>query len=217
MSIFSQAVFVASVGKLSELPGEGLPELVFAGRSNVGKSSAINALAKRRRLAFFSKTPGRTQTINFFDLGGRARLVDLPGYGYARVARSVRDQWDALVGGYLRARASIAGVVVIMDARHPFMPHDLAMLDWVAPRRLPLLILLSKSDKLSRAQRKATLESARGRIRALGGAGEILMFSSVSGEGVDEARDVLERWLPAPLAAGTSPAAGNKRPPVKGM
>jgi len=217
MSIFSQAVFVASVAKLSDLPGEGPPELVFAGRSNVGKSSAINALAKRKRLAFFSKTPGRTQTINFFDLGGQARLVDLPGYGYARVARSVRDQWDALVGGYLRTRASLAGVVVIMDARHPFMPHDLAMLDWVAPRRLPLLILLSKSDKLSRAERKATLESARGRMRESGGAGEILLFSSVSGEGVDEARDMLEKWLPAPLAAKTSPAAGNKRPPAKGM
>jgi len=216
MSIFSQAVFVASVGKLSDLPEEGPPELVFAGRSNVGKSSAINALARRRRLAFFSKTPGRTQTINFFDLGGRARLVDLPGYGYARVARSVRDQWDALVGGYLRARVSLAGVVVIMDARHPFMPHDVAMLDWVAPRRLPLLILLSKSDKLSRAERRATLESARGRIREVGGAGEILLFSSVSGEGVDEARDLLESWLPGQEAAGTSPATGNKRPPAKG-
>ena len=216
MSIFSQAVFVASVGKLSDLPEEGPPELVFAGRSNVGKSSAINALARRRRLAFFSKTPGRTQTINFFDLGGRARLVDLPGYGYARVARSVRDQWDALVGGYLRGRLSLAGVVVIMDARHPFMPHDVAMLDWVAPRRLPLLILLSKSDKLSRAERRATLESARERIREVGGAGEILLFSSVSGEGVDEARDLLESWLPGQKAAGTSPATGNKRPPAKG-
>lgn len=217
MSIFSQATFIASVGKLSELPPDGVPELVFAGRSNVGKSSAINALAKRKRLAYFSKTPGRTQTINFFDLGGLARLVDLPGYGYARVPQSVRAQWDALVGGYLRTRASIAGLVVIMDARHPFMPHDLGMLDWVAPRRLPLLILLSKSDKLSRSERKATLESARRLVSENAAGGEVLLFSSVSGDGVDQARDLLQRWLPVQLAAGSTPAAGKKRPPVKGM
>jgi len=217
MSIFSQATFIASVGKLSELPLEGVPELVFAGRSNVGKSSAINALAKRKRLAYFSKTPGRTQTINFFDLAGRARLVDLPGYGYARVPQSVRAQWDSLVGGYLKARGSIAGLVVIMDARHPFMPRDLGMLEWVAPRRLPLLILLSKSDKLSRAERRATLESARRRISETTMGGEVMLFSSVSGEGADEARELLEGWLPEQLAAGTTPAAGKKRPPVKGM
>jgi len=217
MSIFSDATFIASVGKLSELPPEGVPELVFAGRSNVGKSSAINALARRKRLAYFSKTPGRTQTINFFDLSGRARLVDLPGYGYARVPQSVRAQWDTLVGGYLRTRASLVGLVVIMDARHPFMPHDLGMLEWVAPRRLPLLILLSKADKLSRTERRATLESAKRRVSETGLEGEVLLFSSVSGEGVEEARGRLEEWLPARLAAGTAPAAGKKRPPVKGM
>jgi len=207
MSVFSQAAFIASVGKLSELPPEGVPELVFAGRSNVGKSSAINALVKRKRLAFFSKTPGRTQTINFYDLGGRARLVDLPGYGYARVPQSVRAQWDALVGGYLRGRASLAGVVVIMDARHPFMPHDLGMLDWVAPLRLPLLVLLAKADKLSRAERRAALELAQRRLAETGALGEVLLFSSPSGEGVDEARAVLEGWLRARLAAGTGPTA----------
>jgi len=207
MSVFSQAAFIASVGKLSELPPEGVPELVFAGRSNVGKSSAINALVKRKRLAFFSKTPGRTQTINFYDLGGRARLVDLPGYGYARVPQSVRAQWDALVGGYLRGRASLAGVVVIMDARHPFMPHDLGMLDWVAPLRLPLLVLLAKADKLSRAERRAALELAQRRLAETRALGEVLLFSSPSGEGVDEARAVLEGWLRARLAAGTGPTA----------
>jgi GTP-binding protein len=216
MSMFSQAVFIASVGKLSELPPEGVPELVFAGRSNVGKSSAINALVKRKRLAFFSKTPGRTQTINFYDLGGQARLVDLPGYGYARVPQSVRAQWDALVGGYLKGRASLAGVVVIMDARHPFMPHDLGMLEWVAPLGLPLLVLLAKADKLSRAERKAALALAQRRLAETGGLGEVLLFSSPSGEGVDEARAVLERWLRARLAAGSGPTAWNKKPPVKG-
>ena len=216
MNMFSQAEFIASVGRLSELPPEGVPELVFAGRSNVGKSSAINALANRKRLAFFSKTPGRTQTINFFDLGGRARLVDLPGYGYARVPQSVRAQWDALVGGYLRDRDSLAGVVVIMDARHPFMAHDLAMLQWVAPLGLPLLVLLSKSDKLSRAERKAALAGAQRRLALTGADGGVLLFSSPTGEGVDEARAILERWLQAATGRGDTPAAGNKRPPVKG-
>lgn len=214
--MFSQAEFIASVGKLSELPPEGVPELVFAGRSNVGKSSAINALAGRKRLAYFSKTPGRTQTINFYDLGGQARLVDLPGYGYARVPESVRAQWDALVGGYLRDRASLAGVVVIMDARHPFMPHDLGMLRWVAPLGLPLLVLLSKADKQSRAERKTALVAAQRRLALTGVHGDVLLFSSPSGEGVDQARSTLESWLRAGLAAGVIPAAGNKRPPVKG-
>ncbi|HUJ86534.1 MAG TPA: ribosome biogenesis GTP-binding protein YihA/YsxC [Burkholderiales bacterium] len=214
--MFSQAEFIASVGKLSELPPEGVPELVFAGRSNVGKSSAINALAGRKRLAFFSKTPGRTQTINFYDLGGQARLVDLPGYGYARVPQSVRAQWDSLVGGYLSDRASLAGVVVIMDARHPFMPHDLGMLRWVAPLGLPLLVLLSKADKLPGAERKAELTAAQRRLALVGAHGEVLLFSSPSGEGVDQTRATLERWLRARLAAGDNPAAGNKRPPVKG-
>lgn len=216
MSLFSQAQFIASVGKLSELPPEGVPELVFAGRSNVGKSSAINALAGRKRLAFFSKTPGRTQTINFYDLGGKGRLVDLPGYGYARVPQSVRAQWDALVGGYLRARESLAGVVVIMDARHPFMPHDLGMLRWVTPLGLPLLVLLSKADKLSRVERRAALAAAQQRLALTGAQGDVLLFSSPSGEGVDQTRAMLERWLQARLAAGAIPAAGNKRPPVKG-
>src|SRR5512146_1879214 len=125
MTIFSQAAFIASAGRREDFPAEGPPEIAFLGRSNVGKSSAINALVGRRRLAFASKTPGRTQTVNFYDLGGKARLVDLPGYGYARVPQPVRAQWDALVGGYLSDRESRAGVVVIMDARHPFMPHDL--------------------------------------------------------------------------------------------
>ncbi len=212
MSMFSQAAFIASVGKLSELPPEGIPELVFAGRSNVGKSSAINALARRKRLAYFSKTPGRTQTINFYDLGGLARLVDLPGYGYARVPQSVRANWDALVGGYLRDRASLAGVVVIMDARHPFMPHDLGMLDWIAPLHLPLLVLLAKADKLSRAERKAARANAQRKLAESSARGDVLLFSSPSGEGVDEARAMLEGWLRAGRPRGLPPRPGIKGP-----
>jgi GTP-binding protein len=212
MGMFSQAAFIASVGKLSELPPEGVPELVFAGRSNVGKSSAINALARRKRLAFFSKTPGRTQTINFYDLGGLARLVDLPGYGYARVPQAVRANWDALVGGYLRDRASLAGVVVVMDARHPFMPHDRGMLDWIAPLRLPLLVLLSKADKLSRAERKSVRAEAQRKLAESGVHGDVLLFSSPSGEGVDEARAMLEGWLRPGRPRGLPPRPGIKDP-----
>src|ERR671921_146047 len=128
MTLFSQAQFLASSAGPGDLPPPGPPELAFAGRSNVGKSSAINALLGRKRLAFTSKTPGRTQTINFYTLGpedeARARLVDLPGYGYARVPQAMRAQWQELVGGYLASARNLVGVVVIMDARHPLTPLD---------------------------------------------------------------------------------------------
>jgi GTP-binding protein len=196
-SAFSRVEFVTSAGPDGGLPPEDLPEIAFAGRSNVGKSSAINALARRRRLAFVSKTPGRTQTINFFDLSGRGRLVDLPGYGYARVPQSVRAQWDRLVGGYLGARATLAGVVVLIDARHPFTMHDEHLLQWLRPAGLRLLVLLSKCDKLSRQERVKVLASARARLARKGEAGTALLFSSHTGEGVEEARALLDRWLRA--------------------
>jgi len=206
-SAFSKVEFLVSAGVTGGLPADDLPELAFAGRSNVGKSSAINALARRKRLAFVSKTPGRTQTINFFDLGGRGRLVDLPGYGYARVPQAVRAQWDQLVGGYLRARRALAGVVVLMDARHPFTAHDEYLLEWLRPVAQRLLLLLSKSDKLSRQERTKVLGEARARLAGGAHNAEVRLFSSLSGEGVDEARTLLEAWL---RAAGD----GHKKPPV---
>jgi GTP-binding protein len=174
-----------------------MPELAFAGRSNVGKSSAINALTNRRRLAFFSKTPGRTQTINFFDLGGRGRLVDLPGYGFARVPQALRAQWDQLVGGYLETRTALAGVVVLMDARRPFTPHDEHLLHWLRPVGRHLLVLLAKCDKLSRAAQASTLESARAQLTSRDPGAQALLFSSHSGEGVEATRVLLEDWLRA--------------------
>ncbi|MGH8689832.1 MAG: ribosome biogenesis GTP-binding protein YihA/YsxC [Burkholderiales bacterium] len=181
--LFSQAQFLAAVGRPAELPPPGPAEVAFAGRSNVGKSSVINALLGRKGLARTSKTPGRTQTINFYELGG-ARLVDLPGYGYARVPKALRAQWQELVGEYLRARATLAGVVVIMDARHPLTPLDEQLLEWLGSVRR--LVLLSKADKLSRSEQAATLRKV-GR--------EALLFSSVTRQGVEECRGVLERWL----------------------
>lgn len=213
MSLFSRAEFIASVGKLSELPAPDLPEIVFAGRSNVGKSSAINALLNRRRLAFVSKTPGRTQTINFFNLGTRARLVDLPGYGYAKVPHEIRDQWDALVGGYLANRNCLAGVVVIMDIRHPFKPGDERLLRWLTPLERPVLLLLSKSDKLTATQRRQAEASARTQLAGFALRGQVQSFSSLRGDGVDAARDAISAWCPTPDEGEVDE---NKKPPVKG-
>lgn len=196
-SAFSRVEFLVSAGVTGGLPPPEVPEVAFAGRSNVGKSSAINALARRRRLAFFSKTPGRTQTINFFDLGGRGRLVDLPGYGYARVSQSVRAQWDQLVGGYLESRTALAGVVVLMDARRAFTAPDEHLLAWLRPRGRHLLVLLAKCDKLPRRTQDAALRAARARLASTDPGAQALLFSSQSGEGVDTARALLEDWLRA--------------------
>src|SRR3954469_5892776 len=134
MKAFLQAQFLASSAGPADMPPPGPPELAFAGRSNVGKSSAINALAGRKRLAFSSKTPGRTQTINFFDLGDHARLADLPGYGYAAAPKAMLATWDSLIGGYLTGRQSLAAVVLLMDARHPLMANDRHFLEWLRQR-----------------------------------------------------------------------------------
>ena len=185
MKAFSQAQYLASTAAPADMPPPGPPELAFAGRSNVGKSSAINALTGRRRLAFTSKTPGRTQTINFFELGGGARLVDLPGYGYAKVPQALRAQWRTLVGAYLGSRATLAGVVLVMDARHPLTPLDVQLLEFLGDVRL--LALLSKADKLGRREQASTLASVQTSLEA-----EVRLFSSLTRQGVEECRDLQE-------------------------
>ena len=195
MSAFLQARFLTSAAKPQDFPPEAGPEVAFAGRSNVGKSSAINALAGRKRLAFFSKTPGRTQTINFFDLGDRARLADLPGYGYATAPKSMRASWDALIGGYLTGRRSLAAVVVLMDARRPLTSNDRQFLEWLRPVEASRLVLLSKSDKLTRAEKAKTLAATRTALDTAAMSSEVMLFSSKSGEGLDEALAQLEIWL----------------------
>jgi GTP-binding protein len=192
---FQHAQFLLSAAKPQDFPPERGPEIAFAGRSNVGKSSAINALAGRKRLAFFSKTPGRTQTINFFEIGERARLADLPGYGYAAAARSLRASWDALIGGYLTGRRSLAAVVMLTDARHPLTTNDRTFLEWLRPVPARRLVLLSKADKLSRAERARTLAATRVALERAALPSEVLLFSSKSSEGVEEARALLEGWL----------------------
>jgi GTP-binding protein len=192
---FVHARFLTSAAKPQDFPPEAGPELAFAGRSNVGKSSAINALAGRKRLAFFSKTPGRTQTINFYDLGDRARLADLPGYGYATAPKSLRASWDGLIGGYLTGRPSLRAVVLLMDARHPLTANDRQFLEWLRPVQAARLVLLSKADKLTRAERARTLAATRAALDAAAMTSEVLLFSSMSGEGVEQARATLEQWL----------------------
>lgn len=195
LSAFLQARFLTSAAKPQEFPPEAGPEVAFAGRSNVGKSSAINALAGRKRLAFFSKTPGRTQTINFFDLGDQARLADLPGYGFAAAPKSLRASWDALIGGYLTRRQSLAAIVVLMDARRPLTASDRDFLEWLRPVRASRLVLLAKSDKLTRIERLRTLAATRAALDASAMSSEVMLFSSKSNEGVEEVRGLLESWL----------------------
>jgi GTP-binding protein len=209
MTVFAHAEFLRAAARAADFPPPGPAEIAFAGRSNVGKSSAINAIAGRRGLARTSKTPGRTQTINFYGLGPmdegageQARLVDLPGYGYAKVPQAMRDAWRALVADYLQS-ATLVGVVIIMDARHPLTPLDEQLLQWLGD--VPQLILLSKADKLSRSEQAKLVRDfspENSRYHAT-------LFSSVTKQGVEEVRDLLEKWLQA--------GRENKRPPVKGM
>jgi GTP-binding protein len=189
MTGFVHAVFLRAAGSVAQLPKPGPAEVAFAGRSNVGKSSAINALAGRRGLARTSKTPGRTQTINFYALGDEARLADLPGYGYARVPQSMRAHWRELVGAYLSSASRLVGVVVLMDARHPLTPLDEQLIEWLGD--LPFLIVLTKADKLSRSAQATLVADVRRRF----GHDRVMLFSSVTRQGVDECRDRLEQWL----------------------
>jgi len=193
-ALFARAAFLASAGRKEEFPPEGVAEIAFLGRSNVGKSSAINAITGRKKLAFASKAPGRTQTINFYDVVPVARLVDLPGYGYARVPQSVRAHWELLVDSYLGRRASLAGAVVLMDARHPLTSHDERLFGWLRPLSVPTIALLTKADKLSRSAAAAARREVLGRLSAR--AGDVLLFSSTDGTGVDAARERLAQWLP---------------------
>ena len=207
----ARATYVLSVHDPQALPPPGAPEIAFAGRSNSGKSSAINTLAGQRRLAFASKTPGRTQLINFFSVGSAAYLVDLPGYGYAGVPGEVREHWRGLVGGYIAERPSLAGVVVMMDVRHPLTDLDLTLLEWlrVAGRRAH--VLLTKADKLSKQAAQATLARVRARLGEVSPGATVQLFSSLKREGIAEATAALER-----LAGEHRATTQKNKAPAKG-
>ena len=194
-----------SVAECSQLPPATGLELAFAGRSNAGKSSAINALANRRSLAFVARRPGKTQTIQFYRIINDRYLVDLPGYGYAKVSATVRAKWGRLLESYLRKRTSLVGLMLIMDIRHPLTPLDQQLLDWIGPRGLPVHVLLNKADKLTRAHASGALRAAEQRLRSMGCDCSVQLFSSVRREGVDEAVEVIRRWLCLESADRTQP------------
>lgn len=207
MSTLRNIEFVTTVADGRMLPPAHGAEVAFAGRSNAGKSSAINALAQRNRMAFVSKTPGRTQHINYFSVGPEQYLVDLPGYGYAAVPAAARAHWHELVGGYLQTRSCLRGVILIMDVRHPLTELDEQLLSWLEPSGVPVHILLSKADKLGQQKANSTLREVnaaltRGHLNCTA-----QLFSSTHKIGIAEAAKQIQRWLSA---------GWNKKPPVKG-
>jgi GTP-binding protein len=197
---FKTPLFFTTVNHLRDLP-DTRAEVAFVGRSNAGKSSAINTLANRTRLAYVSKTPGRTQHINFFDLGHERFLVDLPGYGYAEVPEAVRAHWVELLGRYLGERSSLIGLLLIMDARHPLKDLDRRMLDYFTPTGRPVHILLSKADKLSRQEQATTLRKVKAELAQYGDTVSVQLFSSLKKQGMDTVEQVVQAWFDAVDAA----------------
>jgi GTP-binding protein len=204
VQLFHSARFVISVAELTGLPPAGLPEIAFAGRSNAGKSTAINVLTQQKRLAFASKTPGRTQLLNFFELserdaGGerapRGFLVDLPGYGYAKAPEDQRSQWDTLVGGYVAQRQSLVGIVIVMDARRPLMPADEALIAFIDRPTCRLHFLLTKADQLNNSEKRTALDKAKRRAAELGSRASAQLFSALKRQGVEELESTLVAWL----------------------
>ena len=191
---FGQARFTTSAATLKDCPADSRAEVAFAGRSNAGKSSAINSLTGQNRLARISKTPGRTQLINFFSVGPGRYLVDLPGYGFARVPLAVKQKWQFELEEYLRKREVLAGLVLLSDIRHPLKEFDRMMIDWATHSDLPLHLLLTKADKLKRGAAQNTLLAVRRELADVPNV-TVQLFSAVKGEGLEEARNQLHRWL----------------------
>lgn len=192
---YHQARFLMSAAELSQLPPDQGREIAFAGRSNAGKSSALNTLTGQKGLARVSKTPGRTQLINVFPISETEALIDLPGYGYAKVPERVKRQWQGLLPVYLTEREALVGLVLIMDSRHPLREFDQQMLDWTGAAGLPVHILLSKADKLSRGAAGNTLQAVRRELADRVPPVSVQLFSAPDGRGTEEAWAVMDAWL----------------------
>jgi GTP-binding protein len=194
-----QAEFLTTAAEWSQLPAGGAPEIAFAGRSNAGKSSAINALTQRTRLAYVSKTPGRTQHINLFRLRSGALLADLPGYGYAKVPAEMRRHWQHFIARYLAERAPLIGLLLVMDARHPLTDLDWQMFGWFLPTGRPVHVLLTKCDKLGTQAQRRTLDAVRKDLAEAYALHRtqigVQLFSATRHIGIAEAEAALARWL----------------------
>ncbi|WP_043531650.1 ribosome biogenesis GTP-binding protein YihA/YsxC [Litchfieldella xinjiangensis] len=194
---YQTAQFLTSAPTLAQCPPDDGAEVAFAGRSNAGKSSAINALTQQKALARTSKTPGRTQLINFFTVGGddACRLVDLPGYGFAKVPEKVKLEWQRHLAAYLQERHSLRGLILVMDVRHPLTEFDEMMLGWADDKNMAVHILLTKADKLKRGAAMSALQQVRNQLREWEDLVSVQLFSALKREGLDEARTRLDNWL----------------------
>ncbi|MDO4998335.1 MAG: ribosome biogenesis GTP-binding protein YihA/YsxC [Neisseria sp.] len=208
MNLFQNAKFFTTVNHLKDLP-DTPAEIAFVGRSNAGKSSSINTLCNHVRLAYVSKTPGRTQHINFFELSNGHFMVDLPGYGYAQVPEEIRKHWVELLGKYLQTRTQLIGLVLIMDCRHPLKPLDIQMLDFFALTGRPVHILLSKADKLSKNEQMKTLSSVKKMLKPFSERQEVSvqLFSSLKKQGIEEVNACVANWFARWQEAQTANAA----------
>lgn len=197
---YQRAHFLTAAARVEQCPADEGHEVAFAGRSNAGKSSAINALCHQSALARTSKTPGRTQQLVFFELDETRRLVDLPGYGYAKVPDSVKRDWQHHMAAYLEQRRSLAGLVVVMDIRHPLSEFDRQMLHWGGRADLPMLLLLTKADKLKTGAARATQHAVERAVSELAGRVEVMLFSALKRQGVEPVQGLLDLWLEADTA-----------------
>lgn len=198
---YQGARFLTAATRIDQAPEDQGREVVFAGRSNAGKSSAINALCHQKALARTSKTPGRTQQLIFFSLDQERRLVDLPGYGYARVSEAIKRQWQAHMADFLERRRSIVGLVIVTDIRHPLAEYDRHMLAWASRGELPVLLLLTKADKLGRGAARSAQLAVEREVRGMHGSGstvQVMTFSALDTTGVEPVQALLDRWLDAP-------------------
>ncbi|RLA36871.1 MAG: YihA family ribosome biogenesis GTP-binding protein [Gammaproteobacteria bacterium] len=195
MNRYRQASFLKSARLPRDYPPDEGIEVAFAGRSNAGKSTALNRLADQKSLARTSKTPGRTQLINFFAIDETRRLVDLPGYGYAKVAKEIKRRWQQEMAAYLERRTTLAGLVLVMDVRHPLTDYDREMLGWCAHRVLPVHVLLTKADKLKRGPAEATRLQVRRALEELHPGATVQLFSALKRTGLDTALAQLDLWF----------------------
>ena len=200
MSILQNVSFVISTNHFDELPSDSGREIAFAGRSNAGKSSAINTLTNKTRLAFVSKQPGRTQLINFFKIKDMQSLVDLPGYGFAKVPKPMKDHWRKLLPKYLQERKSLIGLVLVVDIRRELTELDTQMLDWFALQKKPIHVLLTKSDKVSKDKSLRTLNKINNELKEKWGKKfnvecSAQLFSSLKKQGIEKATEKIEQWL----------------------